>query len=163
MGKTGGIMQIIESFNSTTLVPSESDSEMTRVASKKLSHFNKTKKVSLNIISEDKTQESIEIPDQVYKMLVEIFSQVSEGKTVSLVSSQSELTTQEASEYLNVSRPFLVKILEQGAMPFRKVGKHRRIQISDLIRYKNSIMENREKDLEELSHQAQELKMGYEK
>ncbi len=156
-------MQIIEGFNSTTLVPSESDSEMTRVTSQKLSHFNKTKKVSLNIIAEDKSQESIEIPDQVYQMLVEIFSQVSEGRTVSLISKQAELTTQEASEYLNVSRPFLVKILEQGAMPFRKVGKHRRIQISDLIRYKKLMMENREKALEELALQAQDLKMGYEK
>lgn len=156
-------MQIIEGLNSTTLVPNESDYEFTKLMSDKLSHLNKTKKISLNILTEDKLQESIEIPKQVYQMLIEIFSQVSEGKTVSLVSTESELTTQEAADFLNVSRPFLVKLLEQGNIPFRKIGKHRRVELLDLLNYKKLITQNRAKVLEELAQQAQELKMGYEK
>ena len=156
-------MQIIAGLNSTTLIPNESDSEITKLMSKRLSHLSKTKTISLNIIAEDKSQESIEIPQQVFQMLVEICSQVSDGKSVSLISNQSELTTQEAADFLNVSRPFLIKLLEQNAIPFRKVGKHRRVEMTDLLQYKKSIVENREKALEDLTTQAQELRMGYEK
>ena len=74
----------------------------------------------------------------------------------------AELTTQEAADLLNVSHSFLIKLLEAGEMPYYKVGRHSRVRFKDLITYKEDIDAKREKVLDELVAQAQELGMGYE-
>ena len=74
----------------------------------------------------------------------------------------AELTTQEAADLLNVSRPHLVKLLEAGALPFHKTGKHRRVRFADLMQYKSVQDRNSELAMEALARQAQELGMGYE-
>jgi len=86
---------------------------------------------------------------------------MAEGKTVSLIDNDEELTTQEAADILNTSRPYLVKLLESGEIPFTKVGKHRRVRFEDLNAYKKKRQREREHRLKELAKQAQELDMGY--
>ncbi len=84
-----------------------------------------------------------------------------EGNPISLISIHEELKTQEAAELLNVSRPYLVSLLEGGELPYRKVGTEYDVPAKDIISYKTKIDKARLKALEELSGQAQDLNMGY--
>ena len=102
------------------------------------------------------------IPVSALRLLVEILTQIGAGNAVSVIPIHAELTTQEAADLLNVSRPFLIGALERNEIPYRKVGTHRRIRYQDAIDYKERIDAERRKTLEELAAQAQELKLGYE-
>ena len=84
------------------------------------------------------------------------------GQGMTLIPETAELTTVQAAEILNVSRPFLVKLLEEGKIPHRKVGRHRRVRMEDVMNYKNAIDQEREKVLDQLVREAQEQDMGYE-
>ncbi|RJT42673.1 helix-turn-helix domain-containing protein [Mesorhizobium waimense] len=84
-----------------------------------------------------------------------------QGNAVTIIPVHAELTTQEAADYLNVSRPYLIRLLEEGKLPFNMVGTHRRVKFSDLAAYRNNAEEERKKVMEELAAQAQELGMGY--
>jgi excisionase family DNA binding protein len=110
---------------------------------------------------QDDEQVHLVLPVKVFELLDHILSLMADGKAFSLVPEDSELTTQQAADMLNVSRPFLVKLLEAGELPFKKVGSHRRILMEDLLSYISISEANRGKALKELARQAQDLKMGY--
>ncbi|MBB71713.1 MAG: DNA-binding protein [Legionellales bacterium] len=115
----------------------------------------------IKIISADGVEHSITVPVQALEFFAKILLEMGKGSIINIIPSHAELTTQEAADLLNVSRPYLVKLLESGEISFHKVGKHRRIRYKDLQHYKNSIDEERGKVLDELTQQAQEDNEGY--
>ncbi|MFN7648174.1 MAG: excisionase family DNA-binding protein [Acidobacteriota bacterium] len=94
---------------------------------------------------------------------MEILEAMAAGRGVTLVPENAELTTVQAADVLNVSRPFLIKLLEENALPHRKVGKHRRIRMEDVMAYKSRIDRDREAVLDQLAREAQEQGMGYDR
>lgn len=94
----------------------------------------------------EETSEKIKVPIKALKLLAEILRTLSQGRPVSIVASATEMTTQAAAEMLGCSRPFLIRILEEGKIPFTKVGRHRRIKAEDVIQYKR-LMKSDQKSL----------------
>ena len=111
-----------------------------------------------------KIQESGEfltIPKKALTFLTAIIQNMAEGKSISIVPSDSELSTQQAADMINVSRPHLIKLLESKQIPFKKVGSHRRVLLMDIMEYQDQIVKQRENQLDFLSNQAQDLNLGY--
>ena len=79
--------------------------------------------------------EQVPLPEEIYRILVSVVEGLREGKVITVVPQTQRLTSQEAADFLGVSRPTLVKILEQGKIPYDQPGRHRRILFSDLLRY----------------------------
>lgn len=105
--------------------------------------------------------DEIALPPQAVEVLAEVLGHLAEGRDVSVEAYPNEMTTQQAADYLRVSRPFLIDLLEKGELPFRKVGTHRRVLFEDVAAYKRRVDEKRLAALAELAAQAQDLKMGY--
>lgn len=101
------------------------------------------------------------LPRQALSLLRDLLAEMAQGNAVTVVPTHAELTTQEAANLLNVSRPYLVKLLEDGVVPYTKTGTHRRIRYQQLMEYKKQCDERARSALDELSEIAQENDMGY--
>jgi excisionase family DNA binding protein len=147
-----------------TVAPTPDDTQIAQESSRRLTRFlaaKPRKPLQVRIAPDDEPEETISIPVSAFRLLNDILTEMAKGNAVTLIPVHAELTTQQAADLLNVSRPFLVEQLEKGVIPFRKVGTHRRILFQDLMAYKQTMDRNRLKALDELSAQAQELGMGY--
>jgi excisionase family DNA binding protein len=113
-------------------------------------------------IKVQESEEYITVPTQALELLTYILSTMAEGRSISVIPSDAEISTQQAADLLHVSRPHLVKLLEQGTIPFKKVGSHRRILVEEVLRYQAAQKEQQLKSLQVLAKQAQDLQLGYE-
>jgi len=102
------------------------------------------------------TGERIELPEPLFALLCHVVDQVQSGQAVVLVPEHELLTTQAAANYLGMSRPYLIKLLESGKIPFEKVGTHRRIRFGDLTAFARRRTEARRTALGSLTRQIEE-------
>ena len=116
----------------------------------------------IQIFDDRQQAHQVELPTSALRLLVDILAELANGNAVKVVPVHTELTTQEAADLLNVSRPHLVKLLEAGVLPFHRTGKHRRVKFVDLVQYKEARERASEQAMAELAQQSQELGMGYE-
>lgn len=101
--------------------------------------------------------ELIELPESLIRLLRNAAQHLSEGRDVQLLAADAELTTQQAADLLNISRPYLVRLLDGGALTYHHVGSHRRIRLTDLLAYKQFRDAQRREALQELTRLSQEL------
>lgn len=139
-----------------TVVPTADDAELAARASRVLSRRGKK---SLRIRLDD--GEELTLPVAAARLLTHLLTEMSQGHAVTLIPLHAELTTRQAAEYLNVSRPHVVKLLEQARIPYHKVGTHRRIRFSDLEAFRRQQETARSQALDALAAEAQEMGMGY--
>lgn len=141
--------------------PTVQEAALARAFGQRLSRY-KGKNQSLSIRVLDVEQEQpLELPAGAVALLMNILEAMAAGQGVSIIPENAELTTVQAADILNVSRPYLIKLLAEKAIPHRKVGKHRRILMEDVMTYKRRTDQEREAILDQLALEAQEEGMGY--
>lgn len=111
--------------------------------------YSKIRAVEAKLVGPDgKTQV---LPGNLYSFLCQILGDLKEGKSITILQSNAELTTVEAAKVVSVSRQFLVQLLEQGQIPFHMVGTHRRVYARDLLSFKAKRDSARRKTLDDLA------------
>jgi excisionase family DNA binding protein len=145
--------------------PTEEDSHIAKESSQRLFRAivaDKTiQDLELKIITRGGAEIEVDLPPSLNRLLLDLLTQIAEGNAVTVLPLHADLTTQQAADLLNVSRPYLIALLEEGEIPFHKVGTHRRIKYHDLMTFRRQNRESRLAALAELAAQAQALDMGY--
>jgi excisionase family DNA binding protein len=136
--------------------PTKTDSALAKVSSQQLAAHLGSAGLRLELKTST-TSEELVLPPSALRLLVRILTEIGQGNAVTLTPIRVELTTQQAADLLNVSRPHLVKLLDEGAIPSRKVGSHRRVELEDLLVYKRDFLAKRHAALDELQALSQEL------
>ena len=153
-------MQLPELLEPVT--PTDDEREEARESARRLApHLRARRRVRIQILENGLPEETVAIPAAAARLLADILTEMAQGNAVTLIPIHAEMTTQQAADFLNVSRPFLIDLLDKGEIPFHKLGTHRRILFHDLLGYKRRSDAEGQAALEELAAQAQELAMGY--
>ena len=157
-------MSYIRETGAAYLVPSDSETEEAKISSRILSpSVQRDRPLALRVLDQAQGEEEtvITLPAKAAHLLLDILVLMAEGKAITIIPTHAELTTQQAADLLNMSRPSFVQLVENGEIPFRKVGTHRRVLLSDLMTYKERTDTARKKNLDELAALGQELGLGY--
>ncbi len=145
------------------VLPNDQETHLANESSRILSDYvRSTKHPNIQLVDESGKQKSLTIPLIALQLLVDMLVEMGEGNAVALMPIHVELTTQEAAELLNVSRPYFVKLLDNREIPSHKVGSKRRVLAKDVLHYKSILARKRQKILDELTRKSQDFDMGYE-
>jgi excisionase family DNA binding protein len=138
-------------------VPSDQDATRAQEVRRALEkHSVGRKTVRVQVVAGQKA-EALDLPPVVTRLLMDILDETAAGRAVSLVPLEPEITTQQAADLLNVSRPYVVGLIEKGTLPARMVGNHRRLPLQDVLAYKADSRAKRRQALRELAAYDQEL------
>jgi len=141
--------------------PTETDAALARESGQWLAaHVEPEQELRLEVKT-GRVSEELILPPAALRLLLHALTELGRGNAVTLTPLHAELTTQQAADLLNVSRPHLVKLLDEGVIPSRKVGSHRRVLLEDLLAYKQEFQARRHEALDELQALSQDLDMGY--
>ena len=110
----------------------------------------------MEIPKNGKPSEMVEVPAAAVGLLVRILTEMALGNAITIIPIHAELTTRQAASILNVSRPYLIKLLEEGQIEYRRVGRHRRVPMEKLMEYKQRNDAERRAAMDELAAMAQE-------
>ena len=118
---------------------------------------------SVRLVGDSSAQEPIEVdlPRKAVRIIVDVLAELAKGNAVTVVPVQADLTTQQAANILNVSRPYLVGLLDEGKIPHRMVGNRRRVPLPDLLEYKRVDDAYRATILDELTKEAERIGLEY--
>ncbi len=145
-------------------VPSAEDARAARAALELLHPMLRSRtrrSKTLRMRPEGATEQSVAIPSEALALFVQILAQMADGNPVAIVPVHAEITTQQAAEMLNVSRPYLVGLLDEKVIPYRMVGSHRRVRVVDLLAYKQKDDAERQGVADDLAAEAQKHGLGY--
>ncbi len=150
-------------MNTTSTLLSAEEIALARLSSQELSAVMESngEAQQLNVIDKSGTTHEVQIPSSALKLMIEVLTQLGQGNSVSITPIHAELTTQEAADLLNMSRPTLIKLLDAGGLPHSRKGNRRKVAYSDVILYKQKLEQQRIEALDELSALDQDLGMGY--
>lgn len=113
------------------------------------------------VLGQGAGQITVKLPKQAVTLLAQTLEHLGEGTPVSVMPKEAVMTTQAAADYLHISRPTLIKLLKEKKIPFHHVDAHRRLSASAVQRLKTLLYKDRQTALDELTAQAQKLKLGY--
>jgi excisionase family DNA binding protein len=151
-------MSSISQPRTAASIPSRRDIELAGTAQRALkSATSPEAPLRLRIASPGRKSAALDLPPVVTRLLSDILRETAAGNALTLMRAEPEVTTQQAADLLNVSRPFLVGLVESGKLPARKVGKHRRLPLRDVLAYKAETFAKRSAALDELAAYDQEL------
>jgi len=142
-------------------LPTSDEIDVAKQSSRTLAKYASVDRVQMSITGSNGETDEFVLSGHVMQILLDVLSEMSNGNAISLIPHNQEISTQEAANILNVSRPYLVKLLENGEIPFHKVGTHRRVKLQDVISYKQRVDESRHSALDELTELSQSEGMGY--
>ncbi len=152
----------MSSSSNIVQLPTDQEVEEAKISSRTLSKYADAERVQLSIKGSNNQCDDLVLPGHALQLLLDVLSEMSRGNAISIMPIHAELSTQDAANILNVSRPFLVGLLENGDISFHKVGTHRRVLAKDVIEYKQRIDNERKSTLDKLAEESQKLGMGYE-
>lgn len=145
-----------------TVTPSGEESRAAEESGRQLSKYLDRAKPTVKVAVQEngKPGDVVTVPMAAFRLFTDILNAMARGDAVTIIPLHAELTTQQAADLLNVSRPYLVKLLERGELPYHMVGTHRRIKFHDLMAYSRAADEKRRQALDALAEEGQELGMG---
>jgi excisionase family DNA binding protein len=161
--KKGTYMRSVDRIREVTPPPlTNEELEMARVAQRCIMEaLDHSRAAAITLTTDTGELPSVEVPPPALKLIGQLLGAMSEGRSITLMPANREFTTVEAAHFLNVSRPFVIKEIEEGRLPHRMVGTHRRIAFDDLVTYANKMREKQASALDRMADNARELGLDY--